>query len=253
MDKEHKEELAHNDLMEFLTHFKQWWEKNGTSTLVIILLGVVAWIGINWYRTKDTKASEAAWTELARTRGEGGQASPAALEDVARGFADEPGLANYALLQAGDQLQYEAIHGWGESPGLPPQSVEPDEAGRKKLEQAIGFYQQVIDAPQAGDPPLAKLRARLGMASCHESLRQWEKAREQYQLATQESGSLKHIADLAQQRLGELDGLAGESILFRPAPPEPAEQGDAEADVGDEPGAALDASADAGGADPDSP
>ncbi|MHB1155601.1 MAG: YfgM family protein [Phycisphaerales bacterium] len=217
MDSEQRHELQENDLQHFLFHFNEWWKKNGTLMLLAILILVAAVTGWRWYLGKDASEREAAWTDLA------GTSSPDGLKEIARRYADRPGLAGYAMLRASDQLGEQAMD-----------TAATDNADGQKsqdeikrlMDGSITLAQQTIDAPQApglaisGEPSLMKLNARLRLAANYETTAQWDLAKAQYEAVRKEAGPYKTLATLADLRLSRIAAIE-QPVTLPQAPPKP--------------------------------
>ncbi len=214
MDSQERHELKQNDLYEFLTHFKQWWEKNGTGTLLIIccLLGGV--VGYRWYSGREARFLNDAWSELAMAQ------EPEQMVRVAEDYPDTP-VAAKALLRAADRLQEQALFGIPDETGnAPPRILNPEQTQQYR-ERAVKLYQNVLEQGHSGDQPsLIALNARLGLAAAYESLGQFDQAEQQYRALQEEAGVHGILASKAAVGLEQLDELR-EPVIFPDAPPLP--------------------------------
>lgn len=220
----HKEELRQNDLAEFLSHMGPWFsrhQKDVALALLIVLVFIVFFGGRSYLAKRELQKLEDAWG------GNFEAMAPEARADIARQHADMPMLHNMALLEAADDIYYEVIAGGADATGLPGDQAEVPAGARQRLEQALGYYQQVIDAPQPTDPPLARLTARLGVAGVYETLGNWDKALQQYELIRTEGATLPNYVKLA-DRLTQTQADRKQQITFATAKatPEGAGSGD---------------------------
>lgn len=238
--KTHKDELRQNDLAEFLTHLGPWCKRHQKDLIWsgLIVLVLVAFFGGRWYTNASAiAAQESAWDAVS------GTALPQSLAQIAATYTDMPAVHNRALLNAADQLMREAVFGVEpQAGGLPADVAEVPEESRGMIEQAIGYYQQVVAAPQPADPPLARVDARLGLAAAFTTLGEFDKAREQYQRVQKEAIGLPNHQALAKLRLDELQ----DPPTLTPLP-------QAEADAEPEAGAEAPVQSDEGEADADAP
>ncbi len=213
MDKQHKEELEQNDLREFLTHLGEFWQKHSMTILVVVLVAVAAYVLTNWYRTKDRKNQEAAWTEIYVAE------TPAAYSSAANTHAKLPGASGYALLNAADQMYGEVVYGI--EPGTVPDATVPrlsEEKVKKLSTEVVPLYEKVINGPHAHEPSLVKLNARFGLAATLTSIGQINEAGEQYDLIIAEAGVYKTLASIAESKKERLSQLAGTIAFAAPAP-----------------------------------
>ncbi len=200
MDSEQRHELKENDLMAFFRNFKDWWNRHGTRTLGMILIAIALVLGYQWYSGRDARAREQAWTALASAR------TAEERQQVAQTYAGErPGLAGMALLAAADELYAQALFGSTNPNDMVLDANMGEQAKRNQLERAATLYQQVIDSASPTQPSILKLNARLGLGSVHETLGNWDQAREQYDAAWKQAGAYQTVSRIAQARLNDLD------------------------------------------------
>ena len=210
MDTEHRHELKENELYEFFQHFRDWWEKHGLSTMLLVLVALAAFLFYRWYSGKEHRDLNTAWTALADT------SSPEGLVRVADEHADREGVRAYALLQAAHLLSQEAMLGQmgmtGEGEPLDPEQRE------LRLERAAELYQRVI---QLSEPRLLVLNARFGLAAVYESMRRFDEAREQYEQTARGAQLYSGLAEIAERKMRELEDL--QSPVEFPEAPESSE------------------------------
>jgi hypothetical protein len=177
MDSQHRHELQTNDLAEFITHFKEWWTKHGTNTLLGILIVVAVIFFMRWYSGRETRILNEAYGELAAA------ADPFAKTEVAGKYESIDGFASTARLQAADMLLRQAI---GVTPSPNSEDAPTGEERTNMLNQAATLYERVTTS---GSTKLQVLNARFGLAAVKESLSDFDAARAQYQKIQEEAGA----------------------------------------------------------------
>ena len=226
MDSQHRHELQQSDLANFLTHFGEWWRKNGLRTLLILLVVVGGTFIYRMRLTRVEQAHDAAWYDL----------SQATSADQYRGVArshDLPAIHAVAHLRAGDWAlrkalapdnPLDAVAAGGEG-GVTPKPVDTAEQRRKRLlDGAEQDFQAVLDYPAAH--LTLKLNAWLGLAAVAESRGEWGKANEIYDKVQAEAGAgQERISRLAAGHAAALDRVQ-EPVIFSPEPPELPKLGD---------------------------
>jgi len=222
MDPKHREELEHNDLAHFLTHFKEWWDKYQNPVLIAVLLVVGSFSIYTIITNNRAAARNAAWSDLANST------SPEALASVAATH-DQPAVRNLAALRAADKLLQRVITGGQPNPadqqGADPAVVQNDSDPVADLREAGRLYQQVIADGDAH--AVYHLNARLGLGAVAEAQQEWATAREQYQTILDTAGDHQPaIRGQAKTRLALLPRLE-QPLVYAPAPanPEPTNQG----------------------------
>ncbi len=231
MDSQERHELKQNDLAEFLSHFKQWWDKHGTTFLLVLVIAIGGLYGYRWYTTKEHRRKHAAWSAVMAA------GTPEALQDVAAQHADVDGAWSRATLDAADSLASQANLGVEPSAaGQPDQSTDlTEEQRQRKLELAEKLYQQVIER----GTPLFAANARAGLAAVYESMGEFDKAAAQYAQLQQTASAWPVIVRQAQRQAADLERLK-QPVEFRPAPEIP-EDAATEADEQPDPPASADA------------
>jgi len=213
MDSQHRHELEQNDLLEFITHLREWWIKNGLKTLLLVLAVMVCLFLYVMQKQKAKDTHDSAWGDLSSA------SSPESLRGVAKAHI-EPGIAVHAYLRAADLSlakalgQGQFIEKEGELPAL-------DDAQRKQLLDSAGEdYQHIVDNQSAHTA--VKLNAMLGLASVAEFRHQWDQARELYDRVQQMAKDKYQVIELeAKARADALD-RAAVPVMFAPPDPEPA-------------------------------
>lgn len=229
MDPEHREELEQNDLQAFLTNLRTWWSRHGTTVLLVVLVGVAAFLFVSWYSGRKQRMLESAYGALANT------SSPAGKQDVAREYAHLPKFASKARLEAADMMLSEAL-GIASSRRMGGAQSGSDLSPKQrtqKLKDAARLYERVIEM---GATELHVLNARFGLAAASESLGNFDQARTQYQkIQKQAEGKWPPLAERATRQLAEMDRVA-QPVEF-PEPPEPKKKPQASGQGSGQPGA----------------
>ena len=206
MDTEHRHELKENELYEFFRNFRDWWDKHGLSTMLIVLVALAGFLFYRWYSGKEHRELNTAWTAMTDT------SSPEGLVRVADEHGDREGVRAYALLQAAHLLSQEAILG---QTGMTAEGASLDAEQRElRLERAAELYQRVIEL---GEPRLMVLNARFGLAAVYESMGRFDEAREQYEQAARGSQLYSGLAEIAERKIRELEVLQS-PVDFADAP-----------------------------------
>jgi len=224
--KAHEQELEDNDLLRFLTNFRAFWDKHGTTILLMILIVVAVGVGIPWLRGRAEAKREAAGLALVEAAAVQ-EGRSRAFANVAETHTDPPGVAAYALLRAGDAKLYEAL-GLRETASA-PDATRPmlSERTIEQLNEAAEYYRRAIQAAPEGENALLALNAKLGLADIHVSKGAFDEARAIYQQVREGAG--ERYPALAAQAAARLDQLVeyNPSITF-PSRPED----DVDAEVG---------------------
>lgn len=210
MDKQELKELEHNDLAEFFTNFRKFWDKYGTPILLILLICVGSWVGLRWWNAQAAEARDNAWGAYYEA------SSAIAYEQVAAKFANNPTISTLAKVSMADNLMMEAIL----ESDLPfPTDETEDEntsslSPEKKIERASVLYEEVINTlPHRDLPSLVKLNARMGLAGALEQQRKFDEARVQYESVIEEAGPYDALRVKAETLLRNLDSLKTEIVF----------------------------------------
>jgi len=210
MDSEHRHELQQNDLEEFLTHFKEWWQKHGTNTLLTILIIVAVIFFYRWYSGREQRMLNTAYTELANA------ADPYAMTELAGEYDHIEGFAAAARLRAANQLTRQALG--LETTAAAQEDAPVGEERQNMLEQARGLYQRVVES--GSTTQLQVLNARFGLAAVQETLGDFEAAQQQYQTIQDEAGDQWSVLAARAKRLSSNISDIRQPIEF-PEPPAP--------------------------------
>ncbi|MBI1372799.1 MAG: hypothetical protein GC159_08570 [Phycisphaera sp.] len=212
MDSQERHEIKQNDLEYFITHFGEYWQKYGMTTMIVILAFLVGVLGMRWWNSHAITAKEAAYAELAETD------SPQIIQDVAARHDGVDHFSGYALLKAADNSYRSALGLMpNQSPAGAAAPAANDEERDRKLKDAATLYERVINLDQS---KLQVLNARFGLAATYESLREFGKAAEQYGKIQADAGdSWPSLAEKAGKLAANLDTVAEPVTFPAPAPP----------------------------------
>jgi hypothetical protein len=173
---------------------KTYW----SQVLLVVLVPMVLYQGITYYRTKDLLARQAAYREYELAEEE---PNPTRFMDLAEKHSDVPGFQGRSLLRAADLLLRDGLGATFKSSNL---SVEER---KQRMEQAETLYTRITHL--ADRTSLQELKARFGLASILETKDNFTDARTAYQEIKKLAGDQwPQQASLAEQRIGELDQLA---------------------------------------------
>lgn len=174
-DRKRLSQVQSSDLSESRINddFVHWLKTSGLNYLLLVLVAIAAFMGLQAWKKKDQEKRQAAWAEL-------GEATlPEALADIAERNVGIDSVSLIAWLAAGDahlrDLQTGTIGGGGQNPDGTPVVGEPmtDDQRKIALEAADRYYQKVLDATKdrreiAGVQPFV-LSALFGQAAIAES------------------------------------------------------------------------------------
>src|SRR5262245_25193708 len=98
-DRRRLQEIQQQDLTESRLNqeFVDWLKTKGMNWLLVVLLGLCAYMGWNWWRDRQVKAREAAWASFSSAT------LPAALEEVAATHQGVDSVDALALVVAADR------------------------------------------------------------------------------------------------------------------------------------------------------
>lgn len=167
--------------------FVDWLKGPGVTWLIVILLGVTAYLGIIQFRqSRDAKRSEA-WAAFFSA------SLPESLVDVANQYGSIDGLAPLALRRAADMRLATVRLGIPLSSMVDPsESAAPeldDEERTRALQQAESLYQRVVDLDDGGEGfRLHAVHALAGLGAVEESRGRIEEAKRFYQRAAERAG-----------------------------------------------------------------
>jgi hypothetical protein len=218
MDSEHRHELQQNDLQEFFRHFNKWWEKYGTSTLVVVLVALAVFAGVRFWRSSRASAHEEAWIDVATVT------SP----EVARTRAQmhENPVRAILYLRGADLIMKElAVPQEAAEAQTQPAAAESPFGVRRTTasdtpEQSLASAAQMYEAV-AQDQSAAlvyRLNAHLGLGAVAEQSGKWDDARRHYEKVIDLAAEkYDFIRQQAQGRQAMLERLA-EPVAFAPEP-----------------------------------
>lgn len=203
MDPELRHDLEENDLLAFLTNFRQWWARNGTWVMAVVAVALLIWAGRRYWNYRQYSLREEHWGELDQL------SNPQAAALLADESAT-PAFKALAYLRAGDLLLAKLV-----------EERSSDEQARRELaDQATAMYRRVLEVP--GAPVLMQINAQLGLASLAEERGDWPSAEDLYQRVQEQARDLyPAIAKLAASRQQLLPRLRV-AVAFAPEPAPPA-------------------------------
>ena len=209
MDRQRLKEVHQTDLTESRINedFLDWLKSNGPTWLLVILVAMCVFIGVQRYKTYKVNHRNEAWAAFFEAR------LPGSYEDVANNYEDVGQLANLSRLQAAEELLRLVQAGMALDATLAPDDLndpendpasEPltDELREQYLARADGLYQQVIAADD-GSMALALyvVNAYNGRAAIAESRGDAEAARDFYlKVAQRAEAAFPAQAAIARQR-----------------------------------------------------
>jgi len=202
MDPNRLKQVQQTDLTESRLNqeFVFWLKEKGPTWLLVILLGLVAWVGIDKYKQWKADKYSGAFFDLEKATG------AEALESVAedhQGIASVPQLAR---LKAG-QIYLIEINQRRDLEDL--DADLDDEAIEERLDKAEALYRAVLDdaQPESGERLFA-VQALFGLAAVAEARGEFDKAGDFYDEAAQTAGAAyKPIAEQARKRKESLANL----------------------------------------------
>lgn len=210
MDSQERHELQQNDLVEFLTHFREWWRNNGTFTLLTILVVVLAYFGYRHLVGREMNHLNAAWAEREQVQ------NPDGLFRVADKYPDLPMLSAKARLQGADLLLREAIFGRPSDPDAVALAASDPQWAVHQMERAAREYEKII---ADGEPGIVVVHARLSLAAIAETRGLFDEAEAQYRAARNESIALgaPRLTSRVDRKIEDLPRL--QQYIFFPSNP----------------------------------
>lgn len=202
MDRDRLKEIHQTDLTESKINedFVEWLKTKGPTYLLVVLIGLAAWLMIDRFRQRKQDHVTAGWSAFLSAQ------LPGSLEDVAADYADIHGLSLLANLRAADVCLQAVIAQAPLGADLRAATVEPlsDEDRDTYLTRAERLYQVVIDADANSlETALHTIAAMNGQAAVAESRGDAEQARQWYEQAADRAGTefprlAKRSRDLAE-------------------------------------------------------
>ena len=202
MDRKRLKEVHQTDLTEGKINedFVDWLKTKGPTWLLVVLIGLAAWLLIVRFKQQKQDHLNAGWSAFLSAQ------LPGSLEDVAADYADIHGLPVLANLRAADVYLQAVITQSPLGADLSAATVEPllDEDRDRYLTRAEGIYQAVIDADDnSPGTALYTIAAMNGRAAVAESRGDAEQARHWYEQAADRAGTefprlAKRSRDLAE-------------------------------------------------------
>lgn len=228
MDSKHRHELEQNDLVVFLTHFNEWWNKYGQMTLLVVLVAVGAFTAMRFYNYNKAQAHEKAWGGLAQsTSPESYRATAAENKDSVKALAylrgadllltqatlpqtKEESKADDTAVKSDDTTQTDDAAKTDDTTKADDSSTQVTVAAQQvqdpkvMLEDARAMYKAVVDDKTLH--PVIRINGLLGLASVAEAQHDWDTASTAYDQAIELAG--KEYPVLAQQASGRKARLA---------------------------------------------
>ncbi len=231
MDRDRLKEVRQTDLTESKINedFLDWLKNKGPSWLLIILVGICAFLAIHRFRTHQQQREGEAQQALNEAR------LPGAFQDVAEEFEDVGQIATLARLGAAEMLlhsvqtgrtiaarQFEIPDDGGEDPeGTDPAPVTDEllteEERENYLARADGLYDQVLEKDdQSKALAIHMVSAMNRKAAIAEARGDLESAKEWYLNAADRAGDFyPGLALQAGNRAATVDDY-GRIVIFRP-------------------------------------
>ena len=202
MDRQRLEQVQQTDLTESKLNqdFVDWLKSSGPTWLLVILLGVCAFLGMNKWRAYKAQKYDTAWQALAGVE----NGDPRSAEDIAEDedYANTAAISTLAHLEAGRGfLQAVALQRDLDATN-PMQTDLAPEKREDYLAKADRNFQAVIDKNQSKpDRDLHVVQAMFGRAAVAESRGDLDRARELYdQAATKAQAAYPALAEVARHR-----------------------------------------------------
>lgn len=242
MKAERRHELKTNSLAKSLEGLPQYWREYGSRVLLVVLVAAITFLLVRYWNDKKAREQETISTsletahtalrELERAPLElaGGAPASAIAEERERltqqvdtalaglvSATKDPKVLSNAYLARGDL--YWTLANF---PALPGSETQPslDVPNRDGvLEQARSWYQKVIDQGNAATLD-DQFYARVGLAAVAENLRQWDKARDQYNAIANSGSMTPSYKQYATERLAQSSQYETTPLIV-PAPPAP--------------------------------
>lgn len=217
MDSERRHELETNDLRDFLDNFKDFAEKHGNKILLILIIGLGTFAGINYYKSWKSGNIEEAYAQLASAT------SYDSLKSVAESYDL---VHDEAWRRAGDIALGQARDGMIQNPG---------EVAQTALKNATTAYSTLADK---GQTVVYQIIGHEGLAKAAEMNGEWDVATSHYGKVIDLAGeTYTRQASLAQASLDQMDMLKNpvdySPAVVIPAIKTPAETGNTGTGEGD--------------------
>lgn len=240
MKAQRRHDLKTNALARGLEGFPSRWREYGNQALLVVLVGLIAFLAIRyWNEKKQSQARavvEAQQTiqsslqqlndqprfysrefseQLMDQRQRLERAAEAAISTVLDTAKDPKALAA-AWVAKGD-LEWKLAN----MPLLPGAETQPSleiKDRDKLLSDARVAYLNVLQPPYSSDP-FDVFSARVGLAAIAEDQKQWETARQQYQAIIESPSLPEAFKDYARARLTELPQYEKPPLIGQPPPP----------------------------------
>lgn len=222
MDPNRLKQVQQTDLTESRLNqeFVYWLKEKGPTWLLVVLLGLVAWVGIDRYQQYKANKHSSAFFDLEKATGAD------ALESVAEDHDGVASVPQLARLRAGEIYLIEV----NRRRDFEDLDAELDDAAiEERLGKAEALYQTVLEgAAGEGGERLFRVQALFGLAAVAEARGEFDEAGEYYDQAAAAAGeAYQPIRDQARKRkesLATLDPaltLPARKDLPHPSPIDP--------------------------------
>lgn len=211
MDSQHRHDLEENDLQEFFLNFRDWWERWGTTVMIVITVLCVAGAVYVVLHQRSKQAYQSAWNDL------GNSTSPQTLEKVASKYSQKT-VKILASLRSGDL--YLAQYLSPASASAAASQPSPEASPKADLDHAEAMYHHVLTL---ADQPIYKLNALMGLANVAENRRLWSEAKNYYQ-EVERLGHRAGFANFVEEAKTRIDRLPQiqKPLVFAPPATQPA-------------------------------
>jgi hypothetical protein len=213
MDRERLKQVRTSDLTESKVNqeFLEWLKVKGPTWLLIVMVGLCAYLGVMKWRTSKAAANEAAWQALSDAK------LPNAYKEVAEQYGDIGAISSLARLQAAEEY-VRAVQ------MNQPLGTDATQAGAASLtaEERADYLRQageLYDLIIAGDDrmlptTLVIVQAMSGRAAIAESAGEPDTSREWYErAAARAEGFYPKMAEVIRKRAGTVGDYAGDVTL----------------------------------------
>jgi hypothetical protein len=222
MDRQRLKDVRQTDLTESRVNedFVLWLKESGPTYLLVILIAVGVFIGVQRWKSSKQTANINAWQALS------GASTPNSLKDVIEQYGDIDQIGNFARIRAADE--YLGYVQTGVKPGTampeidPLKPEDPNQANTpivpedepitaedrtRFLAEAERLYEGVVESDdQSRGIAIHVVNALFGLAAVAECRGDAETARQWYERAAERAdGVLPGHAGIARERLADVD------------------------------------------------
>jgi tetratricopeptide (TPR) repeat protein len=222
MDPNRLKQVQQTDLTESRLNqeFIFWLKEKGPTWLLVVLVGLVAWIAVGRYQEYRSSKHSSAFFDLEKAT------DPEALESVAEDHQGVAAVSQLARLGAADRYLIE-VDRRRDSTDI--EETLDDAAINERLDKAEGLYRAVLDtAARDSGERLFAVQALFGLASVAEARGEFDEAADYYEQAADVAGeAYEPIAARARARkesvasLEDAPTLPAREDLPHPSPIDP--------------------------------